>query len=252
MKQSVLFLFLSLILVLGLSSCGDKQTIIDIPEDSSPEYFPLEVGKFLIYAMDSIIYDVGNNGTLIDTVQFLLKEEVVDTFVDNAGRVNYRIERSERANEDLPWLIKDVWVALQTDNTAERVEENFRFVKMVFPLKEGITWDGNQFVDKDYIVSIEGETLELFKGWESEVLAVDEEAMINGMNFSAVTTISHADNENLIELRRLTERYARNVGLIHKEMQILDTQCIIECEGQDWATKAEKGFILKQTILDFN
>ena len=57
---------------------------------------------------------------------------------------------------------------------------------------------------------------------------------------------------NLIELREAIEKYARNVGLIEKQMRILDTQCIIECEGEPWEVKAEKGFILKQRILEFN
>ena len=44
----------------------------------------------------------------------------------------------------------------------------------------------------------------------------------------------------------------KNVGLIFKEMKILDTQCIIDCEGQPWEQKAEKGFILRMEIISHN
>ncbi|MEM9821115.1 MAG: hypothetical protein AAF985_08590 [Bacteroidota bacterium] len=247
MKHSFPFPFLFIGLLLCIWSC-DKQNIAEVPQDTSPEYFPLAVGKFMIYEVDSVIYDID----LIDTVHLFVKEEIVDTFIDNANRTNYRIERSERATESDPWQIKDVWVALQNGTTAERVEENFRFVKMVFPLSEGTSWDGNQFVDKDYILTIEGETLEIFKGWSSEVETVGLEETVNGMSFGEVTTIAHARNENLIELRESVEKYARNVGLIEKKIRILDTQCIVECEGQPWEEKAEKGFILQQRILSFN
>jgi len=247
MKRLLYFPLLLTGLLLCLWTC-DKQTLVEVPEDNSQEYFPLALGKYMIYEVDSVLYDLD----FADTVHFFVKEEIIDTFLDNSDRVSYRIERSERMSETDPWQIKDVWVALQTENTAERIEENFRFVKMTFPLREGTTWDGNQFVDKDYILTIEGETLELFKGWSSQVETVGAVEMINGMTFNEVTTVSHARNENLIELRESVEKYARNVGLIEKIDRILDTQCIVECEGDSWEEKAEKGFILIQRIVEFN
>jgi len=55
-----------------------------------------------------------------------------------------------------------------------------------------------------------------------------------------------------IELRLSYERYARGVGLIEREMRILDTQCIEACSTKTWAEKAEKGFIVRQKIRDYN
>ncbi len=238
-----------------LFSCKDKQVIEDFPLEFGYEYFPLEVGKYITYQVDSIVYNIKSEGT-IDTTSFFLKEEITDTLFDNENRINYRMERSVRATLDDPWVLKDIWVSLRTENTAERVEENVRFVKMVYPLEEGNTWDGNQFVDKATIISVAGETLELFKGWEvSEVGTIAEPETIEGIFFEEVTTIFHAQNENLIEIREVTEKYAKNVGLVYKKMRILDTQCggdLAICEGQVWEEKAEEGFILEYRVVDFN
>ena len=236
-------------------SCKDEQVIEDFSIDLGYEYFPLEVGKFIVYQVDSMVYNIKSEGT-IDSTSFFIKEEITDTLLDNENRVNYRIERSVRNSPNDPWVIKDIWVSVRTENTAERVEENVRFIKLVFPLEVGSTWDGNQFVDKTTIISIAGETLELFKGWEdSEITSLAEPETINGISFEEVTTVVHVQNENLIEIREVIEKYAKNVGLVYKKMRILDTQCngdLASCDGLPWEEKAEEGFILSCRVLDFN
>ena len=123
---------------------------------------------------------------------------------------------------------------------------------MVFPLKQGLDWDGNQYIDITTIIPIAGESVEVFKSWSYEALTIGEAETNGDYNFEEVATISQADSENLIELRQSQEKYSKNVGLVYREMKILDTQCIIECENMIWEDKAEKGFILKQEINDFN
>lgn len=252
-----LFKYLSILCLctLFLFSCKDKQVIEDFSVEFGYEYFPLEVGKYVVYQVDSVVYNIKSEGT-IDSASFFIKEEITDTLLDNENRVNYRIERSVRNTPNDPWVIKDIWVSVRTDNTAERVEENVRFVKMVFPLEAGSTWDGNQFVDKTTIISVAGETLEFFKGWEaSEIGTFAEPETINGVFFEEVTTIIHAENENLIEIREVIEKYAKNVGLVYKKMRILDTQCdgdLAGCDGLPWEEKAEEGFILEYRVVDFN
>ncbi|MEL6865958.1 MAG: hypothetical protein AAFP19_16145, partial [Bacteroidota bacterium] len=71
----------------------------------------------------------------------------------------------------------------------------------------------------------------------------------NGMMFDSVATIYQADNENAIELRYSIEKYARNIGLVYREMRILDTQAIVD---DPWEEKAQKGFIIRQQITRHN
>jgi hypothetical protein len=67
-----------------------------------------------------------------------------------------------------------------------------------------------------------------------------------------VLTVREADSENLIELRRSRVKYAKGIGLVYRELWVLDTQCIEQCDGKPWEEKAEKGFILSQTITAHN
>ena len=236
-----------------LNGCNGSSTIDDFELDFGYDYFPLKIGKFQTYVVDSTLYDIGDNEEIIVTnSQTFVMHLVADTISDNLGRSGFKIERYERLNDTLDWELKDIWSAYRSEEGAEWIEENLRFLKMVFPVKEGVDWDGNRFIDATTIIPIAGESVEVFKSWYYETLSVGQSELIEDMAFDDVTTISQADSENLIELRQSTEKYARGVGLIYREMKILDTQCIIECENMSWEEKAEKGFILKQQIIDYN
>ncbi len=171
MRSSI---YLSLLIIVLLFSCKGKVTLDDFELDQGYDYFPLAVGKSITYQVDSIIFDIALEGRVVDTVSFLLKEEIVDTLIDGEGRLNYEIHRYVKDRPDESWKIKDIWLAVRTESRAERIEENLRYIKMVFPLLADVDWDGNLFVDKSTIISVEGETLEIFKGWSSRVAAIDE------------------------------------------------------------------------------
>jgi len=247
--------FLIPFLIIGtvfFQSCGDG-TEAD-PIEFGYDYFPLEIGKYIEYDVDSIIYDVSaGNNTIVRENSIQVREEVTDSFPDNEGRLVYRIERFERKDETEEWRVNDVWTAAVTDRQAERVEENLRFIKMVFPVSGNTNpWNGNKFIDENLVISVAGESIFVFKNWLYEYREIGESLNIGDFVFDDVVTIFQADEENFIELRRSFEQYQRGVGLVKRELFILDTQCIVDCAGLPWEEKAEKGFIVRQTIRDFN
>ncbi len=213
----------------------------------------MEIGKYRTYVVDSTLYDIGDNEIIIVTdSRTYVKHVVADTITDNLGRLAYKIERYERLSDSLDWVIKDIWLAIRTVEGAEWIEENLRFIKMAFPLTEGMEWDGNIYIDITTIIPIAGESVEVFKSWSYETISVGESESIGNLDFEEVTTIQQANSENLIELRLSEEKYAKGIGLIYRSMKILDTQCITDCLHQDWEDKAEKGYILTQQIIDYN
>ena len=252
MNKFSAFSFLCLLVLVATNfGCSESTVTEDLDQVVQGfDYFPLEIGKYVSYQVDSTIYDVDGNATAIFNSTSFLKEEVSDTLRDSENELVYRIERFEKSNLDDPWEIKDVWVSKRTEFQAERVEENLRFIKMVFPLAEDATWNGNLYIDERTIIPIAGESIEVFKNWSSELRLLNQPALIGDFLFDEITTISHADSENLIELRQVTEKYAKGVGLVEKEMWILDTQEIDQT--RPWELKAEKGYILKQFVIDHN
>lgn len=252
--KNLIFSFLAITTILYLfSSCEGKRTTDDFQLDFGYEYFPLEVGKYREYQVDSIVYDFIDG--LSDTIQSrtYTREEITDTLTDELGRLGYIVQRSEKKSLDDDWQIKDIWFAVRTEEQAESLEENLRFIKMIFPVKAGTVWDGNRFIDATTIVPIAGESVEVFKSWEYIVEFVDEPIAVSNVLYENALEITQADNENLIELRESKEQYVLGVGLAYREMRILDTQCTQpECDALTWEEKAEKGFILFQSLIAHN
>ena len=246
------------VLILSLWSCSDEIEELNI--DFGYEYFPLEVGNYRIYQVDSIIYDPLGRGVVIDSTSSQVREMVTNTLLDNTGASIYRLERHVRKTEADPWLLEKVFVQSTDERRAFQIEDNLRVIKLPFPLQAGAEWNAHVFFDSsEIIVPVAGESINIYKDWSWEVLGVNESVNLNNLSFDQVATIQLSDSENLIELRRATEQYAKGIGLVYREMDILDTQCNACCGGDfsncsnlEWGLKAEKGFSLRQRLIEHN
>lgn len=220
------------------------------------EYYPLQVGQIREFAVDSILFDPALNGTPTDTNSWFIRESITDSFPGQDGLTWYRIERAQRQSESLPWQVGKVYAAARSKQQAYRTEENLRFIKMTFPLQANKTWDGNAFFSTRTAVEVAGEQIEMFVDWDYRILSLADPLQVGDLLLDSVCSIQLADSENLVEYRQGKEHYAKNIGLVYRELQILDTQCAVCCNGDfgvcatiDWGQKAEKGFILRQRLL---
>ncbi|MEO6037675.1 MAG: hypothetical protein ABIQ93_04620, partial [Saprospiraceae bacterium] len=162
---------LFLLIMLFLAACGDRQIAIPKPQDQEHyAYFPLQIGKYIVFAVDSIVYDFGPGGGIVqDSSHTLRREEITDTLRDLTGQLLYRIERSERPDVNAPWELRNITTAARTGSQAIRTEDNFRFLKLIFPMDKRSEWDGNLWVDQGFEIEIAGERMRPFTNWHYEV-----------------------------------------------------------------------------------
>jgi hypothetical protein len=229
-------------------ACENETGSLD--SDLGLDYFPLEVGKYINYQVDSTTYD--NEGLIVLSTTSFVREEVVGMFLDNAADTSYRIHRFYKAGMNDEWILTDVWTSSKNLTQAVRTEENLRFIKLVFPPKEGLSWNGNTHIDPLINIEIAGDPVQMFKNWDYQILNIDRPETIGLLQFDEVLTVQMADDENVIERRFAREKYARDVGLVFREFIILDTQCIELCEGQSWEEKAWQGFTMQQIVIEHN
>ncbi len=244
----------SLLLLLCLFSCNKRE--IEAPSVKfGYEYYPLEVGQFWEYEVDSIIYRPAIGGIRSDTFYSFLLEQVVDTFRDNTGLLNYRVEQFTRRNKDVSWQVRNVFTLSRNQTQAFRVEDNLRFLKMVFPPRSNRQWPGTNYFDEFTQVIVGGNTLQAFKGWESTILEDNAPWSYGDLSFDEVLKIQIADFNTLIERREGEEYYAQDVGLVYKSLYIFDTQCQICCNGDcgdlEWEDRVEQGFQIEQRLIRY-
>ena len=216
MKRFITFFCIILLFAVCFYSCKkDKQP----PEDMGYNYFPNQVGRYVVYDVDSIYYDnasLNPNTHLakVDTVKFQLKEKIQSIYYDNSNRPAIRLERYIKLHSDtisyaqMPWTLRNVWAENRTSTTAEKVEENIRYIKLAFPVTSSQTWDGNA----QNTLGTMNYTYNYF----------DIPSKINNFNFDSTLQVAQLDMSTAISKQYYIEKYVRNVGLVYK--LIIDIQ----------------------------
>ncbi len=247
--------------LLLLAACGERT--IAPPRESQAEeqyaYFPLEIGKFVVYQVDSVVYDFAPGGGIArDSSRTFVREWVADTLRDLTGQLLYTVERYERSSTDQPWELRSIGTATRSADQAIRTENNLRFLKLVFLMDRRSEWDGNIWIDVNREIEIAGERMRPFTNWQYEVDTIDRPALVGQFAFDSTLIITEADDNNVIERRYSRARYAKHVGLVWREQWILDSQYCnsnpppADCATRPWEQKAERGYILRQVVLAFN
>jgi len=200
-------------LLLALNACKKDQA--EEPPDLGYDYYPGRVGSYIIYDVDSIWYrEKLNNDTI--TLKFQIKEKVDTVYTDNQGRPTLKIIRYRKNyNDSIPysqmsWEIQDVWAANITKTTAEVVEENVRYTKLIFPVKKNATWNGNA-------QNTIGE-------WDYKYSEIDAAASIGGNSFEKSLKVTQKYFLSAINKENYFERYAKGVGMIYRIIEDYDYQ----------------------------
>jgi hypothetical protein len=110
----------------------------------------------------------------------------------------------------MSWTLRDVWTENRTPTTAEKVEENERYIKLAFPVKESQTWNGNAQNTQEE--------------WMYEYAFFDQIRYIGPQKFDSVLQVTQHDEENLIVKKYYEEKYARNAGLVYKRVIDIESQ----------------------------
>ncbi|HRH65887.1 MAG TPA: hypothetical protein PLU53_06285 [Bacteroidia bacterium] len=199
-------------LLLILFSCKDDSVQPSI-QNTYAGYFPLDSGFWIEYHADSIVHldadDPFNLDTAIRSYSFELREEIDEGFVDAEGDWAYRVSRYKRESNSLPWEFLNLWTAKITNSSAQRVEDNIRFVKLSFPINERKTWNGNAYnyyVEEDYAYS-----------------DIHQPYSLNGISFDSTVTVLQNDFTSNVNRILKQEVYANHVGLIFKQQDSLNT-----------------------------
>lgn len=230
MKKSHFLFAVFCTLVLG--ACN-KQTIQPQPTDLGFDFQPLEKGHYVIYDVDSIIYD--DFSKTIDTFRLEMKDEIGDMFIDNQGRESYRVIRSTRKKPTDAWQTNHVYFIMQDAFKLEWQENNLRFIKMVYPVKLNKKWSGNT------LINAEGD-LGWLNGWDYQYTDVLEPFNTGSRKYSNTHIIDQADiingfpnNPDSYSAKTYSrEVFAKDVGLIYREI----TNWVYQSDG----SRFRKGF----------
>lgn len=237
------YLFLISLLIF-LSNCK-KDTVKTV--DLGKDYIPLEIGFWQEYKVDSITFSDFTDPVSIDTASYFLREIIESSYLDLDNDTNYRVEQTKRY-ENTSWVINNIFSQKATSMNFQKVENDLRFVKFVFPPEENKAWNGNIYLDVIDEPSLDFYNPNKFE-WEYTITSIDKNLQVGEFTFESCVTIEQIDDENLFEKKYSKEIYAKDVGLVYKELTILETQAAPSTAP--FVERAENGFTLKYTISDY-
>ncbi len=208
-------IFLCAAILLLFFGCKKKTDSVDLEEN----YFPLKIGGWIVYNVDSTVYDAFTLQSHTHHLQ--LKEIITQTFTDGQGDLAYRLERYERDNDTLQFVIKNVWSEKVVNAKAEKVEENQRFVKLIFPPQISQSWQGNVYIAPN----LTSDYTKFLTDWSYAYQSIDVAAQIGKFALPKTATVLD-DNENIPGLQQtfFQEIYAQNIGLVYYHHKYVEKQ----------------------------
>lgn len=256
MKYIKINLFLVVVFLVAMVSCKKETETVNF--DLGYNYFPDDSGSYVIYKVDSILYNNFNPNNLKRYSSYYLKEIVEEQFIDNIGRTAKRLERYTTDSIGKPWVLWNVWYIVKTKTNVEKVEDNIRYIKLTFPVIKNNTWRGNKYVDtKPSFINLRYNSSYSFN-WTYNITGVNENYSYTdipsnlSLSSDSTITVLQAADSSFVQKVYSYERYAKNIGLVYKEFWRLDAQINKDSVPQEnYENKTVFGFLIKQQAIDF-
>jgi len=219
------------LLVTGaLISCNE--TVEPNISDFGYEYYPMEVGAYRIYYTSIIRHNLDGS---IDTTKYLVKEVAEDSIIYTDGSTRIVLGRYSADLNETKWRKDSLWAVLRDEAKIIVSEANIDFIKLIFPVKESITWDGNASNSK------------LLESYRME--EVGKTYAYDTLSYNNTLTVVQAD---LLDPAKITsddyrvEVFAANIGLVYK----LNSK-INYCSSCVENGKIDEGYIFEQKLIEF-
>lgn len=216
-------------MILFASACGKDEFA---PADRGLNYFPIRVGSEWIYNVSETVYSEVNTPR---EDAYNLRLLVSDSLVNSAGSYTYVISRSRQEIGASAWSAIDTWSVRKNDREVIVTQGNTSFKKLMFPTRNGLTWNGNEYnnLGEDLY------SMEEYTGEES----------LGGMTFENTIKVEQEFNEDFIVfLDEREELYTKDIGLVRQSVTQLNYCTTEDCIGQQ---KIKSGKTYLQVLLSY-
>jgi hypothetical protein len=242
-------LFLLLILLTAVIFNACKKSTDTLAIASVSEYYPLQVGKYITYNLDSTIFI--NFGTAQAIVSYQVKHQVDALITDNLGRPAYRVIRFIRKTAANPWVPDNTFMAVRTDFGVEFIENNMRFLKLKAPVRDAFTWKGNTYIDTRSLNS----NVKYLDDWDYTYDSVNVKQTLGSFTLDSTLKVEQRDEiignptdpNSYSEINFSAEKYAKGLGLIYRNFLHIEYQPPTPGGGG-----YRQGYGVKMTMIDHN
>ncbi len=225
------FAFILFAALLPFYSCNKTENFTSEPLE---DYFPLTIGKSITYRLDSLVFKNFNKNIEIHPYQ---EKHVIDTvYKDLSGNTTYRVYVSQRDSAGTgPWQQTRTYAITPFIDQIEVNDDNFRFIKIHLPLKDGFSWKGNRYLPANPYGGRYNNFSndDAMPNWDYYYDGGPSSFTYKGKNYDNVYSVEQDDesfNVPVNDIRaygaksRAVEKYAKDIGLVYKEFTLWEYQ----------------------------
>ena len=211
------------------------------------DYLPASVGHSVTYDVDSIGYNyIVGDTQIVTNVHYQLREVILDSgnsvCLYQPGVTCYGVAEYKRYDTTQPFPSNYLyWYFYLNKSTYVTNYQDLAFENFTFPPITGNTWLGNSLLPANDTIQ---DTYQPYAGWVYTYTSVNVPNTVNGHHFDSTAVVSDVnDTTNLVNDVFCTEIYARHVGLVFRQFEVITKQGIFS----SWANPdSATGFRIKQ------
>lgn len=237
-RYVVSFYLFFLLILLGCSRDIEPSSVQSY--DKLSDWYPTAIGFWAEYKVDTTHYllDFGDSIVRTTVSSGYFREEIIDTLTDFDTPYQYRMLTQYRKDISSLWSFYRYRSILPTSSTILKNEENLKYVKLQYPIREGFSWKGNRYLDSSQSTG--------FQDWNYTYSEVKKPYQVGALSFDTTLTVVQIADSNAIEKKYSIEVYAKGVGLIYSEWAILEKQ-----NGANPWTMPENGYVIRRQIVNW-
>jgi hypothetical protein len=231
-----------------MACCASKDAT---PVPAVADYFPLKVGLYYIYSVDSVITSQGAtccSPGIQTNYTYQLKVQVIDSFANTEGGYSYILQRSKRPDSVSAWTAMATWSARVNQFQGVVNEGNIPYIKIEGPLVNGKAWDGNGLNNlggSDKCLVNSSSTCDIYTIQNFGLPYTQQ-----GLSFKNSLIVVQSNNRDpIVFTDERSEVYAEKVGLIYRTiLQLHFCTTDSTCLGQ---MIVNQGISYNQTLLSY-
>ena len=260
MKGTRLRPVIVVVLLSAFAVFGCKKTVHYNPVPVTGYFMPMQVGKFITYRLDSLtFYYFGQSDTVNS---YLAKDSVESSYKDINGSTIWVINRYLNDTSGAGfWNLTESYTVVTSISSVDVVENNLRFRKLIFPIEDGLSWNGNTFLPDApfqdlFPFNYEINTKLQPPSWNYVYSNTYKPATILNKTYDSTVTIQQVDDSSRVPIVIDTlsasrtfwsETYAKNIGLIYRQTIMWEYQPAVNGN-----LGYKIGFGIKLSIVDHN
>jgi hypothetical protein len=239
-----------LLLAIGILSCSKSTFEDQNNQNDGRNYVVVEEGKNWTYQYDTIAY----SGTERDTFSGFLKYEIGSPFLNNAGDTSYNFFVYWKRSDTTSFVLSRVETIRFEKDRYVVSQDGLNFIKLAFPLIEGNTWLGHSLFDTsvditEFVGNEVVTTIDKDFDWKYRITDKDIPLTVGDFEFEKTLIVNQVFDTTRVSERIVNEIFAENIGLVSKNMIILNRP-----NGSSLPIKedADIGYLMELTLIEYD